>query len=283
MSAKRESILLAFGLCAFGAGSRADSSVSVGEAWSPPPTRSESSISARRSYEEGLRLIKEKNYPGAIAALNAAVEQKPDFAEAYAARGTAQVYLRQPSAAVADYNYALQLNPQMASPLYGLAVAHQKMKEPLLAAGYFQHYAESHSPDVEPEMRKQAARLAQNLQPKPECLTANGGVRVCGFHCRRATHGEVACAETAAGGCVTCRNGKVICSETEREDDLASSPRCEEEGQKNIQRAPECRIGADGVQVCGYNCRMGTSGKFYCASTPLGQCAMSSNGTWTCP
>lgn len=42
-------------------------------------------------------------------------------------------------------------------------------------------------------------------------------------------------------------------------------------------------MGTDGRQVCGYNCRMGTNGRMYCASRPDGQCAMSSDGTFSCP
>jgi hypothetical protein len=47
--------------------------------------------------------------------------------------------------------------------------------------------------------------------------------------------------------------------------------------------APECRMGSDGINTCGYNCRMGSNGRFYCASIPGGQCAFNSNGTWSCP
>ena len=45
----------------------------------------------------------------------------------------------------------------------------------------------------------------------------------------------------------------------------------------------ECRMGSDGQQYCGYNCRMGSNGQFYCASRPDGQCALNSDGTFTCP
>jgi hypothetical protein len=41
-------------------------------------------------------------------------------------------------------------------------------------------------------------------------------------------------------------------------------------------------MGTDGINVCGYNCRMGTNGHMYCASTPDGRCAMNTDGTFTC-
>jgi hypothetical protein len=47
--------------------------------------------------------------------------------------------------------------------------------------------------------------------------------------------------------------------------------------------APECRLGSDGINTCGYNCRLGSNGRFYCASVPNGQCSLNSNGTWSCP
>jgi len=45
---------------------------------------------------------------------------------------------------------------------------------------------------------------------------------------------------------------------------------------------PQCRMGTDGQNVCGYNCRMGTNGHMYCAATPDGRCAMNTDGTFTC-
>jgi hypothetical protein len=42
-------------------------------------------------------------------------------------------------------------------------------------------------------------------------------------------------------------------------------------------------MGSDGINSCGYNCRMGSDGHFYCATVPNGQCALNSNGTYSCP
>jgi hypothetical protein len=47
--------------------------------------------------------------------------------------------------------------------------------------------------------------------------------------------------------------------------------------------APECRRGSDGRNTCGYNCRLGSDGHFYCASVANGQCALNSDGSWSCP
>ena len=45
----------------------------------------------------------------------------------------------------------------------------------------------------------------------------------------------------------------------------------------------ECRMGSDGMNVCGYNCMLGSSGRYYCSSYPDGRCALNSDGTYTCP
>ena len=45
----------------------------------------------------------------------------------------------------------------------------------------------------------------------------------------------------------------------------------------------ECRMGSDGMNTCGYNCKLGSNRHFYCASVPGGRCAFNSDGTWSCP
>lgn len=45
----------------------------------------------------------------------------------------------------------------------------------------------------------------------------------------------------------------------------------------------ECRMGADGVNACGYGCRIGADGHAYCSSVPGGRCALNADGSYTCP
>jgi hypothetical protein len=45
---------------------------------------------------------------------------------------------------------------------------------------------------------------------------------------------------------------------------------------------PECRMGSDGRQACGYQCRMGSDGVVNCADTPNGTCAMGADGHVVC-
>ncbi|MFL5318120.1 MAG: hypothetical protein ACJ790_00590 [Myxococcaceae bacterium] len=43
-----------------------------------------------------------------------------------------------------------------------------------------------------------------------------------------------------------------------------------------------CRIGPDGAQVCGYDCKRDASGAFKCAHTPDGVCETDENGRVAC-
>lgn len=45
---------------------------------------------------------------------------------------------------------------------------------------------------------------------------------------------------------------------------------------------PECKLQSNGTNVCGYHCKTGSNGRVYCADTPDGQCAMNSDGTYSC-
>jgi len=45
---------------------------------------------------------------------------------------------------------------------------------------------------------------------------------------------------------------------------------------------PECRVQADGQQVCGHHCRTGRDGKVVCAATADGTCAVGTDGRARC-
>ncbi|MGC4121091.1 MAG: hypothetical protein QM765_42240 [Myxococcales bacterium] len=133
-----------------------------------------------------------------------------------------------------------------------------------------------------------APAAPQPTRPAPECRMGTNGVQACGYHCQMGTDGVFACANTPDGVCAMGTNGRVTCSNLGA--GVEEAPRRHEHGREHehererVRRpAPECRMGSDGTNVCGYNCRMGSNGRFYCASTPDGQCAFNSNGTFTCP
>jgi tetratricopeptide (TPR) repeat protein len=60
-------------------------------------------------YNDGIKKIGEKNYSQAIGLLNQAIQQKPDFAEAFFARGGAFLMLHKREEACADFQVSSQL------------------------------------------------------------------------------------------------------------------------------------------------------------------------------
>jgi hypothetical protein len=178
---------------------------------------------AQQKYEQALQLLEAGNPKAALATLNAAVAEEPAYAEAYAARGNAQVALNRWNDAVADYAYSLSLSPTMASPLYGLGVSYRAQKEDWLASQYFQLYAESTSEGIPSDMRKRAADSAAELKPHglraalhrgaPECHMGTNKQQACGYNCRLGTNGVAACANTPDGACAISGDGHVACSQ----------------------------------------------------------------------
>jgi hypothetical protein len=111
--------------------------------------------------------------------------------------------------------------------------------------------------------------------PGTRCLMGSDGRNACGYNCRIGSDGVSACADTPDGACSIDAYGHASCSRVGgygyRVAGVAPGPK------------PECRMGSDGVNTCGYNCRMGSNGHFYCSSVPNGQCAFNSDGTFSCP
>jgi hypothetical protein len=135
---------------------------------------------------------------------------------------------------------------------------------PYLQRGVGMHpsYAQADAP---------APSVASQGERAPECRMGSDGRQACGYNCRMGSDGVMACANTPDGVCAMGSDGHVSCSRVAK--------RSHDSG-----RAPECRMGSHGQNVCGYNCRMGSNGRFfYCASRPDGRCAMNSDGTFTCP
>src|SRR5690242_19533667 len=58
----------------------------------------------------------------------------------------------------------------------------------------------------------------------------------------------------------------------------ARSTRGDDLGAAAREEPPECRMGSDGRQACGYHCKMGSDGVMACADTPDGVCKMGADG-----
>jgi tetratricopeptide (TPR) repeat protein len=119
---------------------------------------------ARGFYENGVKQINSRDYAGAVASLSSAIQLEPTLTVAYVARGSAHIGLRRFGEAANDYQYALRLDANMASPLYGLAEAYRAMGRTSDARTYYEKYVASSAPDVRPDLQSEARSKAEKLR-----------------------------------------------------------------------------------------------------------------------
>ncbi|AEI66055.1 tetratricopeptide repeat protein [Corallococcus macrosporus] len=119
---------------------------------------------ARRAYEQGVQRIASKDFSGALTSLTQAIQQEPMLAVAYVARGSANIGLRRYAEAAADYQFALELEPGSASPLYGLAESFRAMGRSLEARGLYERYAASSAADARPQLQEESRQKAARLR-----------------------------------------------------------------------------------------------------------------------
>jgi tetratricopeptide (TPR) repeat protein len=135
----------------------------------PPPAAAEPqavapapAAAAAQHYRTAVGLIQRREFKGAEAELDEAIAIDGRLAVAYAARASARFGQRRMRDAAVDYRRALELDPTMATPLYGLAECQRILGEPG-AAELYDRYARSNAPDVREELRTLAAKRAQEL------------------------------------------------------------------------------------------------------------------------
>ncbi|MDC0715003.1 tetratricopeptide repeat protein [Stigmatella sp. ncwal1] len=119
---------------------------------------------ARRFYEQGVQRIQGEDYVGAVQSLTQSVVLEPTLSVAYTARGSAYIGLRRYAEAAVDYEYALRLAPDMASPLYGLGEAYRMLGRTEEARASYERYAASTARDVRPELQSEARQTAARLR-----------------------------------------------------------------------------------------------------------------------
>jgi tetratricopeptide (TPR) repeat protein len=122
------------------------------------PDRQETS----RHYRNALTMIGARDFKGAIIELDRALEIDPRMGVAIAARASAFYGLGRYSEAARDYETALVLVPQLATPLYGLAETYRHLNDPR-AGEYYARYARSDANDVRPELRETARKRAEQF------------------------------------------------------------------------------------------------------------------------
>ncbi|WP_342381033.1 tetratricopeptide repeat protein [Myxococcus stipitatus] len=119
---------------------------------------------ARRAYEQGVQRIGAKDFTTALTHLTQAIQLEPMLAVAYTARGSANIGLRRYAEAAADYQFALELEPQSASPLYGLAESYRALGRNAEARGLYERYAASSAADVRPQLQEESRQKASKLR-----------------------------------------------------------------------------------------------------------------------
>lgn len=269
--------------------------VTAGGGKSAPATSIPAAATER--YREAVAHVGNGRFQDATVVLNQLTAEYPRVAELYATRCSAQLGLKQPGYAEADCAYALKLKPSLSMALYGLATAEDAQGKRELAVKHFQQYqkdpngradlkelaakrvavlsapaAKAGAPPPPPPPAPAAVAAAPARSSSPQCRTGTDGRQACGYNCDVGTDGVAACADTPEGSCARGADGHVTCTQ------LAVR------GGANAGGAPpECRTGTDGVKVCGYNCKKGTNGRYFCAAMPDGECTPNPNGTYTCP
>lgn len=91
------------------------------------PTLVQESSQSHASFERGLRQLKNRNYQGAIAEFNQAIQFDQEFKEAYSGRGFAYLQLGQLQNAIDNYQQILRLDPNSAIAYSGLALVRDRL------------------------------------------------------------------------------------------------------------------------------------------------------------
>ena len=97
---------------------------------SHPPAKQPPSLLVRKICLVGLRLIKQKRFDEAVAAFEAALVLRPDYADASNDLGTAHQLAGRVDNAMAAYRRAIELNPSHAKAFSNLGAAHMQRNEP---------------------------------------------------------------------------------------------------------------------------------------------------------
>jgi tetratricopeptide (TPR) repeat protein len=91
------------------------------------PTLVQESSQSHAAFERGLQQLKNRNYQGAIAEFNQAIQSDQAFKEAYSGRGFAYLQLGQLQNAIDSYQQIIKLDPHAAMGYSGLALVRDRL------------------------------------------------------------------------------------------------------------------------------------------------------------
>lgn len=92
-----------------------------------PPALVQENAPSHSAFEAGMSQLQNRNFQGAIAAFNRAIQLDPTFKEAYSGRGFAQLQSGQLPQAIESYNQILQIDPKSAIAYSGLALVRSRL------------------------------------------------------------------------------------------------------------------------------------------------------------
>jgi tetratricopeptide (TPR) repeat protein len=117
---------------------------------------------AQQAYNNGVQVYGQQRYQEALKEFERAILAKPDFSQAFAARGSAYFAMRDYVRALNDYGQAMRLDRTMASPLFGVAESYNALGRKADAVPYYQAYVMSRAPDAQPNLQEIAKqRMAE--------------------------------------------------------------------------------------------------------------------------
>lgn len=117
---------------------------------------------AEERYRAGVALIGRREFARATVELDGAIEQDGRLAVAYAARASARFGLGRHREAAQDYVSALELEPGLSTPIFGLAECYRVAGDQR-ALELYRRYAASRAADVREDLRTLAVRRASEL------------------------------------------------------------------------------------------------------------------------
>lgn len=131
----------------------------------PPPQPLSDELSAR--FEQGVALLSQKNYRGALIALHRVIELAPTMPEAHVNMGFALLGLERVDAAADFFLSAIELRPRQANAYYGLAMALEKQDDLAGALGAMRSFIHL-STAADPYLRRARSAIWEwetRLQP----------------------------------------------------------------------------------------------------------------------
>ncbi len=134
----------------------------------PPPTAaapttppSDALVLGKQKYDEANALYVQRKYADAIGLYDLALKLRPGWANAHVGRGNALLGAGKAALAKVDFEQATALAPGSAAPLFGLAMASERLGETAKAKALYGRYAASTAPDATADLKKRAADKAR--------------------------------------------------------------------------------------------------------------------------